>query len=118
MVVMFIRPGNLNKTFFVEKKTESIDEDTARAVAKYDIDNAVMIRAVLAQASTSEKERWQQLQHPITHTIVQYGKPKAVEGDRLVHNNRTFYVQGVDEPGELGVATIYYAEERSDTNAN
>lgn len=114
---MFIRPGNLNKTFFLERKVERVDDDR-RVRAEYDVENPIMLRAVLAEASTNEKERWQQLQHPITHIIVQRGKAIASAEDRLVHNDRTFYIQGVDEPDELGAATIYYAEERRDTNAN
>lgn len=51
---------------------------------------------------------------PITHTIVQTGKPMAKAEDKLVLGNRIFLVQGVDEPGSLGVCTIYYVEERAD----
>ena len=40
--------------------------------------------------------------------------PKAVETDQLTCGNRKFYVQGVDEPGQLGLYTIYYVEERAD----
>ncbi len=114
---MFLRPGNLNKTFILEKKTERIDENK-RVKAEYDTLNPVIIRAVLAQAETSEKERWQQLQHPISHTIVQRGRPKAKEGDRLIHDGRIFYIKGFDDPDELGAVTIYYAEERRDTYEN
>ena len=34
--------------------------------------------------------------------------------DKLVLGNRVFLIQGVDEPGSLGVCTIYYVEERAD----
>lgn len=73
-----------------------------------------LIRGILALATPQEKARWEQIQHPITHTIVSKGKPKAKEKDMLLHNGRKFFVQGVDEPGELGLTTIYYAEERYD----
>ena len=73
-----------------------------------------MLKGVLAEADTRQKMRWEQLQHPITHTIVQTGKPKAKVEDKLVLENRVFLIQGVDEPGSLGVCTIYYVEERAD----
>lgn len=49
-----------------------------------------------------------------SHTIVDRGHPKAAETDQLTCGNRKFYVQGVDEPGQLGLYTIYYVEERAD----
>ena len=67
-----------------------------------------------------KRHRWERppckkiRQHPITHTIVDRGHPKAVETDQLTCGNRKFYVQGVDEPGQLGLYTIYYVEERAD----
>lgn len=114
---MYLRPGNLVRAFVLERKTETI-EPTGRVRAEYDTENTELIYAVLAQASPRETERWQQLQHPITHIMTQRGRSKAREGDRLVHNNRTFYVQGVDDPDEIGAATLYYVEERNDVNAD
>jgi hypothetical protein len=35
-----------------------------------------------------------------------------------VLGDRYFYIQGVNEPGSLGIWTIYYAEERSYTHEN
>ena len=32
--------------------------------------------------------------------------------------SRYFYIQGIHEPGSLGIWTIYYAQERSDTHAD
>ena len=107
--IFYLRPGNLYKDFFVAKCTRK-----GRPVKKYDSDHSVVIHAVLAQATPQEKARWEQIQHPITHTIVDRGHPKAVETDQLTCGNRKFYVQGVDEPGQLGLYTIYYVEERAD----
>ncbi len=55
-------------------------------------------------------------QHPITHTVVQYGATvKAKATDYLVFpDGRKFYVQGVDNAGSLNVSMIYYVEERFD----
>lgn len=114
---MYLRPGNLVKDFIVEHRSEYSDS-RGRTRATYDVENTTAFKAVLAQATTSEKERWEQLQHPITHTIIQHGKPIAKPQDRMIHAGRNFYIQGIDEVAELAIVTIYYAEERSDTNAD
>lgn len=57
---------------------------------------------------------WQQLQHPISHTIIQDGRPKAKAEDKLILGERIFLIQGIDDPGSIGVCTIYYVEERMD----
>ena len=71
---------------------------------------------IAAEASQREKEEWRQNQHPITHTVVQYGATvKAKATDYLVFpDGRKFYVQGVDNAGSLNVSMIYYVEERFD----
>lgn len=113
---MYLRPGNLSKDFLIEHKFQS--NRCGRIRSEYNSEGAEHIKAVLAQATTSEKERWDQMQHPITHTVVQRGRPVARTEDRMIHGGRTFYVQGVDEVGELGIVTIYYVEERVDTCAD
>ena len=115
VVAMYLRPGNLFKVFIIEKKGATITS-RGRAKAEYDTSKGEQINAVLAEARPEEKERWKQLQHPISHTIVQKGRPKAAVEDRLVLGNRMFYIQGIDEPGALGLWTIYYVEERFDGN--
>lgn len=112
---MYLRPGNLYKDFTIEKKGASIST-RGRAKTEYNRDPGEQIKAVLAEAKPQEKERWRQLQHPISHTIVQKGTPKASAEDRLVFGERIFFIQGVDEPGALGFWTIYYVEERYDGN--
>lgn len=69
---------------------------------------------VLEEATPKQKFEWKQLQHPISHTVVQDGRPKAKAEDKLVLGERVFLIQGVDDPGSIGVCTIYYVEERMD----
>lgn len=106
---MYLRPGNLLKHFVVERYTPT-GKTGGRAVYEYQADGE--ISAVLAQAKPSEIERFRQDAHPITHTIIQRGRPKARPQDRLILEERQFYIQGVDEIGNLAICTIYYAEER------
>jgi len=112
---MYLRPGNLFKDFNIERKGTTIST-RGRAKSGYDSQQGEQLKGVLADAKPEEKERWRQLQHPISHTIVQEGKPKADPEDCLTLGERTFFIQGVDNPGSLDIWTIYYVEERFDGN--
>ena len=110
---MYLRPGSLFHQFIVERK-QLKTSDNGRPQTVF-MPTFNVVRGVLSDAKTTEIMRWKALQHPVTHTIVQhYGEPVAKPGDRLVHNNRYFYVRGVDNASMLGIFTIYYVEERSD----
>ncbi len=126
---MYIRPGNLAREFYVEEKSQFTDahgrvRDSYAPKYFPAVDDEdtnlipVIIRGVLAETKPDETERWRQLQHSVSHTIVQYGPPLAKPEDRLKLGERTFYVEGVDNIDGLDVVTVYYADERADTNAN
>lgn len=74
------------------------------------------IRAILAQAKPEEKERWRQLQHPVTHKIIMPFTALEIKADYIFERGgRRFYMKG--EPyniGDLNKWTIYYCEERKD----
>lgn len=110
---MYLRPGNLYKDFIIEKSVAKIDS-RGRPKASYNEQGTEILRGALAEANDHQKIRWEQLQHPITHTIVQDGPPKVKPEDKLILGNRIFLVQGVDEPGSLGICSLYYVEERAD----
>lgn len=110
---MYLRPGNLYKDFLVEENDTDVSS-TGRPKTSYKGDGTKMLKGVLAEADNKQKMRWEQLQHPISHTIVQTGRPNAKAEDKLILGERVFLVQGVDEPGSLGICTIYYVEERAD----
>lgn len=110
---MYLRPGNHYKDFIIEENTSSIGA-SGRPKTSYDDAGVRTLKGALTIADYRQKMRWEQLSHPISHTIVQDGTPKAKSEDKLVLGNRIFLVQGVDEPGSLGICTIYYVEERID----
>ena len=107
-----VRPGKLWKSFFLEAKKESLD-GKGKPAAVYETENPQEIRAVLASASPREMAAYQQTGHPVSHVITHRGTPLAKPGDRFIYGKRAFYVQGVDNPGELGVWALYYCEERA-----
>lgn len=112
--MIHLLPGKLFRYFAIDNRNASLDSH-GRPIQNY-TDTGEKLKAVLADATPVEREQWQQVNHMVTHTITQPGKPSAKEGDRLRYNDRVFYIQGVVHPGDLGIWTIYYAEERSDLN--
>lgn len=115
--MMYLRPGNLLKDFAVAVKGS--DRVNGRIVDTY-VKTSVILTGTLTVATQTQaeqtKNRWDQEQHSLTHTIVNHGPPAAKKGDRLIHNDteRVFEVLAVDDVGELGITTIYYTEERND----
>jgi len=110
---MYLRPGNLYKDFIIEENTADIGTN-GRPKTSYDDSGERMLKGALALADHRQKMRWEQIGHPITHSIVQDGPQKAKAEDKLVLGNRIFLVQGADDVGSLGICTIYYVEERTD----
>ena len=115
-MLMYFRPGNLFKEFLVKRKDSDISS-IGRPVVEYR-DIGILVNGVLAEADTDDREKtkhmWDQDQHSLTHTIVSRDGPAAKKGDVLVMDSRLFLVLAIDDAGSLGVATIYYAEERND----
>jgi len=98
------------KEYAVEKKSSGKNSD-GRQTRDYKSTGTTLLGA-LSNADPREQEKYKQMQHPITHTIAQRGTAKAKAEDRLVRDGRKYYVQGVNDPGDLGLWTVYYVEER------
>lgn len=111
--MMYLRPGNLYKEFIVEETRQEINR-TGRAVVIHSGSGSRMLFGCLANASAEDTANHSIPDHAVTHTITQPGKPRAKRTDRLVLGDRVFYICDVDDCGALGLATLYYAEERND----
>lgn len=111
--MMYLRPGNLFKDFFVEDN-EQVVMSSGRVANRHTGEGRVSIRGCLAEANDEERANHSQQDHIVTHTIVQAGMPKAKRTDKLILGERVFYIVDIDDAGSLGLTTIYYAEERRD----
>lgn len=114
-----LRPGQGFQCFKILKRNSGISK-TGRPHTCC-LETMGEFYGIISQASPTEKEQWKQSGHPITHTIVQRGaKLHAIETDVLelegdgCCDSRRFFVQGVQDPGELGHFLIYKVEERND----
>ncbi len=113
--MFYLREGSLLKEFTIKAKAnEEKVNSRGRCIPEYN--EGTKIFAILTDATTSEKEQYNRLSHPITHTITHRGAPVAEEEDFLILDNRFFYIQGVENPGGLNLWTIYNVEERQDFN--
>lgn len=112
--MFYLREGSLLKKFESKVKKEDVINSRGRCKPVYE--DGTFFFAILTDATTAEKEQYNRLSHPITHTITHRGSPVVKEEDLLLLNSRTFYVQGVEVPGGLNLWTIYYVKERRDFN--
>ncbi len=112
--MMYLRPGNLFKEFQIVKVETGILNGVPKEMPVLTGD---MVFGCLEEAKPEEKVRWGEPQHPITHSIVQAGFPKAEPGWFLKREEAAYRIHGIDTCGNLGIATIYYVEERRDCSA-
>lgn len=87
---------------------------TGRVATTQTGDGSVTLSGCLADSTDEEKKSHSTQEHTVTHTIVQQGPSIARRKDKLILGDRVFYIVDIDDAGSLGIATIYYAEERKD----
>ena len=109
----YLRPGNLYKEFIIEGNTQTVTS-TGRVANTHTGDGLKTLKGCLCDASDTDRRNHSTKDHIVTHTIEQAGRPKARRTDKLILDDRTFYIVDVDDCGSLGLATLYYAEERRD----
>ncbi len=110
-----LRPGQELRVFDVYR--DGGHRTASGRITSNGVERLGTIRAVLAAARPMEIERWRQLEHPVTHKIIQKGTaPFEIRaGDSLVRGETRYIVQTAPyDPGGLGHWTIYYCGERSD----
>lgn len=111
--IMYFRPGNLFKDFIIEDNQQKVT-GTGRVATVHKGDGSKMLKGCLAEATDEDRANHNTAEHVVTHTIVQNGPPKAKRTDKLILGGRVFLIVDIDDAGTLGIATIYYAEERRD----
>lgn len=112
-----LRPGQGGRPFTVLRR-EGGKTEKGRPITSTHKPKGQLF-GMITQARQKDIEQWKQNGHPITHTIVQRGalnQAKATDILEMDGTDRRFLVQGVQDPGELGLFTIYNVEERFDLN--
>lgn len=111
-------PGQQLIKFAVYSTSETVS-DYGRVTSSQNTENLKgSILATISQANEHEVERWKQIGHPVSHTVVVHDQLFAVQ-DVLVQaediiekpTGERFMVQGVDDPSDLGFFKILYCEQ-------
>lgn len=118
MTRMFLRPGNLWKTFDVSRNVTT--NQMGYPVSEYQ-KTGEQVTGVISQADSNTSERtkhlWDQDQHSLSHTLVTRGKHTLKKGDILASTEdepRAYLVLATDDPACLGITGLVYLEERND----
>lgn len=112
---MYLRPGQLWKSFRVKRKKTQQVIGTPRQTYE---DTDLTVIGVLADATMNaidlQKFKWDQAQHSLTHTMVLRRKEDLRRGDILTNDERAFLVLHNEDIDTLGLYSILYLEERND----
>ena len=112
--LMYLRPGNLWTEFEV-KRSVTRNENGFPVTETVGLGR---LFGILAEASTNDsdrtKNRWDQEQHSLTHTLVIRGKADVCKGDHLISQEKGFLVLLYEDIGALGASGLIYLEERND----
>jgi hypothetical protein len=112
---MNLRPGQELREFDVLRPRTHETERGRETIIDYAHIGAV--NAIFAAARPEERERWRQLEHPITHKIIMRHAPPfdVMPGDIFERAGRRFYNQAMPyDVGDIAHWTIFYCDERSD----
>lgn len=120
---LFYRPGKERKQFSYYRKQAVADEKGR--VAYGDSIYLGQFWGSLSSSTQKEYDRFGQkesgrrsaVQHTTSHIIITWGKNEVMPGDILFLGDglsglRKFYVQAVEDPGELHLMKRIYCEER------
>lgn len=107
---VFLRPGQQIKQFNVYRKV-SIKDDKGRVSFSHDAIPIDTIFGSISKANQKELDRWKQVEHPISHTIVVEGTSIVEAEDILEIRGDRYYVQGKDNPGGIDAFEIIYCDQ-------
>jgi hypothetical protein len=115
---VFLRPGNLWKTFDVSRNVTT--NQMGYPVSGYQ-KTGEQITGIISQATTNQQERtkhlWDQDLHSLSHTLVTRGRCDLRKGDLLAStgdDEKAYLVLATDDVASLGLAGLAYLEERND----
>lgn len=109
---IFMTPGEQIKTFEVYSKVSMTS--SYGKILKGDSVKSGKIYGTISESDQREKEEWNRLNHPISHTIVVHGACSVKAEDILLsEEKREFIVQGVENPAGMGIFYIIYCLHKS-----
>ena len=105
--LMFVA-GQQLRTFEVYRKTSTKD---AKGHVKYGEECCIgKIKASISTANQSQVEKYKQMGHKITHTLVQQLRTIVKAEDVLVMDGNRYHVKGVDNPAGMNFYAIIHCD--------
>lgn len=105
--LMFVA-GQQLRTFEVYRKTAKKD---AKGHVSYGKEELIgKIKASISVANQKEVEKYKQMGHSISHTLVQQLKTIVKAEDVLLMDGNRYYVKGVDNPAGLNFYAIIHCD--------
>lgn len=105
--LMFVA-GQQLRTFEVYRKGATKD---AKGHVRYNEERCIgKIKASISTANQREVEKYKQMGHDITHTLVQQLRTIVQAEDVLVMDGNRYYVKGVDNPAGLNFYAIIHCD--------
>lgn len=110
-----LRPGEGFKKIAVWKSDSGLTSYGRHSPGDY-LPTEDYIWGIVTNANQKEIDQWKQNGHPISHKVTEYGAQiKAEATDLLVtEDDMRLYIQGIKNPGGLGITIIYFVTERFD----
>lgn len=111
---VFFRPGQQWKEFKLYRSKTTLNQKGSiqyEPIKQSDKPLGI-VHGFLAAATQKEVNQWEQMKHPISHTIVVNGDCVAQAEDILVYENKQYIVKGKDNPFGLGIFQIIYCESK------
>lgn len=103
----FLVPGEQELLFSIKRKSST----TINGRVSYDEILLSSIEGTISEASQNQKHEWNQMNHPITHTIVVRGACEVGAEDILEDSEKqNYHVQGTTNPSGLGFFTIIFCK--------
>lgn len=107
MMPVFLRPGEEQMEYKIYRRSS---DTNLRGRVTYTIEDELVgtLYGSVSAAHQSEVERFKQVGHPVSHTIVVHCPTVAGVGDVLKRGDDVYHVEGKDDLAGLGAFFVLY----------
>lgn len=111
MMPIFLRPGEEQMEYKIYRRL-STTEPRGRVTYAVDKELVGTLFGSVSAAHQSEVERFKQVGHPVSHTIVVHCPTVAGVGDVLMRGDDVYNVEGKDDLAGLGAFFVLYLNKK------
>ena len=111
MMPIFLRPGEEQMEYKIYHRSSDVN-NRGRTTYAIDEEPVGTLFGSVSAAHQSEVERFKQLGHPVSHTIVVHCPTVAGMGDVLMRGDDVYNVEGKDNLAGLGAFYVLYLNKK------